>query len=153
MLITNHVVGGAIIGSLSSSKRTAFAVGIVSHFALDAIPHMGVRDRTHFLTLAVIDGLIGAAAMAAIAKIAPTDKRGRVVAGMLGACLPDADKPSREFFGGSPYPKWLDRAHDAIQTESPDKLGQEVLLAVLGGVVLVGTFLRRDHSRRGEGRR
>lgn len=144
MLITNHVIAGAIIGSLSPSKRTAFAVGVVSHLALDVIPDMGVRDRTHFLRLAVIDGLIGASAMAGIAKLAPTDERSRVVAGMLGACLLDANKPSREFFGRSPFPEWLDRAHNAIQSESPEKLGQEVLLAVSGGLVLAGRFRRRD---------
>ena len=143
MLITNHVLTGAIIGALARTEQAAFAAGVASHFALDAIPHWGARSRTHFLTTAVIDGLIGASVMTLIARHAPADKRTRVLAGMAGATLPDANKPGTLFFGRSPFPKVIDKLHGAIQIESPDKLGQEVLLAALFAPVVAG--LLRDH--------
>jgi hypothetical protein len=54
---------------------------------------------------------------------------------MLGACFPDADKPSLEFFGASPFPAGVDRWHRAIQVESQDRMPQEVLVAVVGLLV------------------
>lgn len=147
MLITNHVLSGAVVGALSSSKRGAFLGGLVSHAILDAIPHWGARSHRHFLTVAVVDGLVGAAAMAVIAKTSGKGDRGRVVAGMLGATVPDADKPWREVFGCSPFPTAVDRVLAAIQTESPDRMGREVLVGVIGAAVTAGVL--RRHVRVG----
>jgi hypothetical protein len=58
---------------------------------------------------------------------------------MLGACLPDADKPSLLFFDRSPYPAALDRWHADIQRESPHRMGQEIVLAT--GTLLVASWL------------
>ncbi len=134
MLITNHVVSGAIIGAVAPGPRTAFVAGIASHFALDTVPHWGEREK--FLQVAVVDGLVGLTTMAVIAAKAPTERRRTVVAGMLGACLPDADKPSELFFGRSPFPLALDDWHKQIQRESPRRMPQEVVLAILGAGVV-----------------
>ncbi|MBF4161794.1 hypothetical protein [Nocardioides acrostichi] len=133
MLITNHVVSGAIIGSVAPGPSSAFVAGLASHFALDSLPHWG--ERRIFLQVAVVDGLVGLAAMGALARLAPASRRGRVVAGMLGACAPDADKPSTLFFGRSPYPRVVDDWHISIQNESPRRLPQEVVVAGLGALV------------------
>ena len=35
MLLTNHVLSGALIGALARRPLTAFAAGVASHFALE----------------------------------------------------------------------------------------------------------------------
>ncbi len=134
MLITNHVLSGALVGAASPGETTAFVAGVASHFLLDSVPHWG--DDATFLRVAVVDGLVGLATMGVIAAAAPHDRRRRVVAGMLGACAPDADKPSELFFGRSPFPAALDEWHRDIQRESPRRMPQEVIVAALGALLV-----------------
>jgi hypothetical protein len=130
VLLTNHVLSGALIGALARRPAAAFAAGIASHFVLDALPHWGNWGSTcGFLRAAVPDGLVSLAAMGAFAALAPADRRPAVVAGMAGAALPDADKPARLFFGRSPFPAAVDRFHGRIQREAPGRAHLEVLAA------------------------
>ena len=142
MLITNHVLGGALVGLATPEPATAFALGIASHLAMDVTPHWGNEDRGVFLRVAVVDGLVGLATMAYVARLTPSDRRAAVVAGMLGACLPDADKPSQLFFGFSPFPAAVDRFHNVIQHESTGRLPQEAAVAALQ-LLIFGAVLRR----------
>ena len=104
MLVTNHVLSGAAIGAVVGAPAPAFALGVVSHFALDAVPHWGSWDNhRQFLTAAVVDGLIGRAAIGAVAAAADRPHRTAVLAGVFGAALPDLNKPTLEFFGRSPF--------------------------------------------------
>ena len=41
MLLTNHVLSGALIGAVVRRPVPAFVLGIASHFALDTVPHWG----------------------------------------------------------------------------------------------------------------
>ena len=136
MLITNHVLAGALVGTLSPGPVSAFAAGVVSHFAMDAVPHWGGFELRDVLHVAVADGLVGATTLALVARAAPRGRRARLVAGMLGASFPDADKPWELFIGGSPFPAGFDRFHGRIQTESPRRLPQEVVVATLGALVV-----------------
>jgi hypothetical protein len=136
VLITNHVLAGALIGTVLPGPTSAFAVGVLSHFVTDAAPHWGDPDEQVFLRVAVVDGLVGLATMAWVTARTPRDRRGRVVAGMLGACFPDADKPAKLFVGRSPFPATVDRWHQRIQRESPRRMPQEVVLALLGAAVI-----------------
>lgn len=139
MLITNHVLSGALVGAASPGPTSAFVLGLASHFVLDSVPHWG--DESRFLPVAVVDGLIGLAAMGTIARVTSAEQRPRVVGGMLGACAPDADKPSELFFARSPYPVALDDWHKRIQRESPRRMPQEVIVAAVGAL-LVWRMLR-----------
>ena len=66
MLVTNHVLSGAVIGAATRRVVPSFALGVLSHFALDAIPHWGNWDgRPTFMEVAVLDGLDGLAVMGA----------------------------------------------------------------------------------------
>src|SRR5882672_9437879 len=142
MLVTNHVLSGALIGAVTRRPAVAFGVAAASHFALDAVPHWGDwgEDKSLFLRVAVRDGLTGLAVMGAIAALAPPRARFAVVAGMAGAALPDLDKPSVLFFGRSPFPRAVDRFHSGIQREARHRFPVEVAagagfaatLAVLG---------------------
>ncbi len=142
MLITNHVVAGAVVGALAPGPVSAFAVGVASHLAMDALPHWGHPDYDVFLKVAVVDGLVGLATMATLARAASPERRVAVVAGMLGSCFPDADKPCTLFFGGSPFPGWVDEVHKRIQNEARERMPFEAVGGLVGAVV-VRAFLRR----------
>ncbi|MBS44860.1 MAG: hypothetical protein CMH83_17175 [Nocardioides sp.] len=135
MLITNHVVSGALVGATAPGPVSAFVAGVASHFALDSVPHWGDVGEPGDpvpLTVAVPDGLVGLAVMGHLAFHTPPGHRLRVVAGMAGACLPDADKPSELFFGRSPFPAAFDAFHKRIQRESSDRMPQEFVVAGAG---------------------
>jgi hypothetical protein len=143
VLITNHVVAGAVIGVLVPRPSMAFAVGVASHVAMDALPHWGHPDHSVFLKVAVVDGLFGLATMATLARAALPERRAAVVAGMLGACLPDADKPSDLFFGRSPFPAWVDEVHKRIQNEAHERMPLEAIGGILGAFAARALVRRR----------
>ena len=138
MLVTNHVLSGAVIGATTRRTVPAFLLGIASHFALDAVPHWGGWEGPPPFKVAVPDGLAGLAAMAAMTALAPRASRAAVLAGMAGASLPDLDKPSRAFFGRSPFPRAVDRFHKVIQDEAPHRFKYELAVAVAFCAAAVG---------------
>jgi hypothetical protein len=151
MLITNHVLSGAAIGAASGRPAAALPLGVASHFALDALPHWGRwRSREHFLRVAVADGLAGLGAMAALYALAPRGRRAAVLAGMVGAALPDLDKPSRIFFGRSPFPAAVDAFHGRIQDEAPGRFYSH---EVVGGVLFAAAFAVAAGNRNGNRKR
>ena len=130
MLLTNHVLSGALIGALVRRPLTAFTVGVASHFVLDAVPHWGEwGGRRQFLRVAVPDGLVSLAAMGAFAAVSPPGRRMAVLAGMAGAALPDIDKPAMLWFGRSPWPPAVNKFHGVIQHEAPGRGPMEFLAA------------------------
>lgn len=143
MLITNHVLCGAVIGAVTRRPAAAFALGVASHFALDVVPHWGDWDsQSHFLRVAVRDGLAGLAVMGAAAAVAPPEARLSVVAGMAGAALPDLDKPAVIYLGHSPFPRAIDRFHSAIQREAGSRWWVEVAAGTAFGVLIMVTVGR-----------
>ena len=140
MLITNHVLSGALVGRAAPGPASAFALGVASHFVVDTVPHWG--DDRIFLQVAVPDGLVGLGAMAWVWRTTEPAARVRVLAGMAGACLPDADKPSTLFFGRSPFPAWVDEVHKRIQNEAEERMPYEAVGGLVGAV-LVRSWLRR----------
>ena len=132
MLVTNHVLSGALIGAAVRRPLPAAALGAASHFALDAVPHWGkFGTGPGLLRVAVPDGLAGLAVIGAFAAIAPRDRRLAVLAGMAGAAFPDLDKPSRLFFSRSPFPRAWDAFHAGIQHEAPDRASVEIVAAAV----------------------
>lgn len=148
MLVTNHVLSGALIGAVVRRPIAAFGVGVASHFVLDMVPHWGDwRTRRDFLSVAVPDGLAGLAAIAAFTAISPGDRRLAIMAGMAGAALPDIDKPVKLWFGRSPWPAAVNRFHDRIQREAPGRAPHELAAAA---VLTAGALaLLRPPGRRG----
>ncbi len=147
MLVTNHVLSGAVIGAVTRRPASAFLLGVGSHFVLDATPHWGkFGGLQRMMRVAVPDGLAGLAFLAGLAAIAPPEKRAAVIAGMAGAALPDLDKPSLVFFGRSPFPRAVDKFHGRIQREEPRRAHWEVAVAVAFlGVAL--RLLRGNRAR------
>jgi hypothetical protein len=145
VLVTTHVLSGAVLGALAPDVPTALTRGFVSHFVLDAIPHWGCEPE-EMLLIAVPDGLIGLVAIGAVGWAAKPSRRCPVLAGVFGACLPDIDKPSELFFGRSPFPRWFDRFHQVIQHERAHRWKREVATAA-GMAVLAAAVLRAQHQR------
>jgi hypothetical protein len=141
VLITNHVLAGAVLGHLSRDPATAAGAGFVSHFVMDALPHFGVDD-IHLMKVAVPDGLLGLAVIGLVLSRTPRRQRLRVAAGIFGACLPDVDKPSTQFFGSSPFPAWFDGFHGRIQRESERRFPVETTAALTLTAVLVALARR-----------
>ena len=151
MLVTNHVLSGAIIGAAARSPWIAFPVGFASHLVLDAIPHWGRFDsHDHFMRVAVADGLTGLAVMGAATAATPAADRAAVFAGMAGAAFPDLNKPSNIFFGHSFVPRRFDEFHGRIQDEAPDRFRSHELVA---GVAFAAGFAGVLLANRWRGRR
>jgi hypothetical protein len=149
MLVTNHVLSGALIGAAVNRPSAAFTLGVVSHFALDTVPHWGDWESPrHFLRAAVPDGLTGLAAIAAFAAVSPPERRLAVLAGMAGAALPDLDKPSLLWFGRSPFPRVVDRFHSSIQREARHRAGREFAAAAIFGTAALALLRTRLPDRR-----
>jgi hypothetical protein len=146
VLVTTHVLSGAVIGALAPDPVTALGRGFVSHFVLDAVPHWGCEPED-LLKVAVPDGLVGLAAIAAVGRLAVPERRFAVLAGVFGACLPDIDKPCELFFGRSPFPRWFDWFHAVIQHEQPHRWRREVVTAV-GFAALAAAVLRAQQPPR-----
>lgn len=142
MLVTNHVLSGALIGAATGRPGVAFVAGVASHFVLDSLPHWGDwgDDKSLFMRVAVRDGLTGLAVMGTLAAVAPPQVRLAVIAGMAGAALPDLDKPSRAFFGRSPFPRVVDKFHAGIQREARGRFPLEVAVGA-GFAVAAATVL------------
>jgi hypothetical protein len=144
VLLTNHVLSGALIGALARRPLPAFAVGVASHFALDAVPHWGKwGSRRRFLRVAVVDGLISLAVTGSLAAVSPADRRLAVLAGITGAALPDLDKPARLWFGSSPFPRVVNRFHGRIQREEAGRARLELFAAAVLAVAALAAIRGR----------
>jgi hypothetical protein len=149
VLLTNHVLSGALIGALARHPAPAFAAGVASHFVLDAVPHWGDwASQQQFMRVAVPDGLVSLAVMGALTAAAPPGRRAAMLAGMAGAALPDADKPATIWFGWSPFPAAVDRFHARIQDESRRRAPVELAAAGLFATTAL-LALRRARTRPG----
>jgi hypothetical protein len=111
---------------------------------MDAVPHWGVDDHTTYLRVARADGVVGLLASGAAILSAPSGRRGRVAAGIFGACLPDTDQVSMHFFDVHAHPAWFNDLHYDIQNEH-EWFGQELLVAA---ALAVATALAVRHARR-----
>lgn len=149
MLITNHTLAGSIIGATAPNIASAAVFGFASHFVLDAVPHWGTSDRTTYLRIARIDGIVGLGVLGVCVARAPNAQRGRVLVGALAACAPDIDKPAQHFLNRQGVPGWFQHIHQCIQRESPKRLAQEPAVAAL----LAATFVTVLHLKRRKNRK
>jgi hypothetical protein len=144
VFVTTHVLSGVLIGRLLKKRpAAALLAGIGSHLVLDAIPHWGCRSgRTHFLTVAKRDGVLGLTAMTSMALAVEPSARVAKVSAMAGAVLLDLDKPFVYFFGIDPFPKAVRRLHRRVQNESSDGLPNELRFGFAFAAADIFTILR-----------
>jgi D-arabinose 1-dehydrogenase-like Zn-dependent alcohol dehydrogenase len=111
-----------------------------SAVALHAVLHHLPRPGEQVLIVGA--GSIGLLVLQVVRALAP-EARVSVLAGMAGAALPDLDKPSKVFFGRSPFPRAWDWVHKHIQHEEPHLLKYEMTAAAVFTVAAVGLLRGR----------
>jgi hypothetical protein len=105
------------------------------------------------MRVAVTDGLAGLAVMGVAAAVAGPGQRAGVVAGMVGAALPDLNKPGKVFFGRSPFPRRFDDFHGRIQDEDSSRFRtHEVPIAAGFAGALAALCVLGRRGRPGAGR-
>lgn len=147
VLVSNHVLSGALVGLAAPGPVSAFTAGVASHLALDAVPHWGGPPIADVMPIAVTDGLTGLSLIAAIAAKTPRTRLLNVLAGIAGACVLDLDKPSIVFFGRSPFPPAIDDFHGRIQRESENRMPQEITVATGLALVVAGALRKASSTR------
>ncbi len=149
MFITNHVLAGAIAGSICRRRPAyAFVLGFATHVVMDITPHWGNAElsRDGFYVVARRDGLLGLAAVSMI-TVAGVPPRTALLAGMAGAAVLDSDKPGEFLFGVNPLPAWVDRVHKQMQHESPEGIRIEVPVGVALAAVTTALLVRARRRR------
>jgi hypothetical protein len=132
ILSTHAVVGGAIASLMTSHPALAFAVGVTSHFAIDAIPHVdyplySITARpsapsaltlnwllVQDLGLITLDASLGLAIV--LWLYASAGATIAVLAGALGAMLPDPLQVLHKLYPREPL-RSLQRFHGWMHTK------------------------------------
>jgi hypothetical protein len=145
MLTVNHVPTGAVIGLIARRHPwAAFGAGVLSHLALDAIPHWGITEPTppeRFLYVARRDGIAGLAMAASLLLLAPRQARPALSLAMLGAVSPDLDLVTQHFFKRSIWPHCFRKLHSDIQKDSTIQMHQELTRAATGFTVAAAAIV------------
>lgn len=91
MLIAAHLITSGALGDFVGTPAAAFAFGLASHYALDAIPHYDTTDNGDFtkrqVVLLAIDGIVGVALLMIMANRATNYPC--LFWGAFGGILPD----------------------------------------------------------------
>ena len=139
MVATPHMLVGAAVALKARSVKGGVAIGILSHLALDAVPHSEYR-------LGSLGGLVLAADLAggALAVCKLSDGSEVVLAGALGGVLPDILR----FAEGVLNMKVARRVHDPIHANSDPPLWAGI--ATQGLSVATAALVLRTAAGRGQ---
>lgn len=99
MLATNHVLAGIAIGTAIKSPVFSIPIALLSHIAMDLIPHWGkFPDRKTYIKVAKTDGVIVLLLFSAILFFYKSNYIPILLAA-FAALFFDLDKPFDYFFG------------------------------------------------------
>lgn len=139
MIATPHMLVGAAVALNARSVKGGLALGILSHLALDAVPHSEYR-------LGALGGLVLAADLTggALAVCKLSDGSEVVLAGALGGVVPDILR----FAEGVLNIRIAKRVHDPIHADSDPPLWGGT--ATQGLAVATAALVLRTAARRGQ---
>jgi hypothetical protein len=147
MFATNHVLVGALLGRVIRRPAAAAAAGVVSHVAMDALPHWGMDvaapgGRRRFLLIAATDGVL----LTAVLKTLVRRRRpASEIAGALGGLLLDLDKPAAELGIRQLWPDLVHHVHIDIQKlEAPQRWRVDAAVALIASALLIATASHCD---------
>lgn len=130
MLAATHTITGGAIGAYTDSIAIAFILGFLSHFILDIIPHWSFKPTELFKAGAEFGGgLFFVFLLLFNSGINPLP----VIAGVLGANLPDIIHLSIFYFFPRYKNSFFPRFHHYIQPETsfwPGIISQVIIFAV-----------------------
>ncbi len=146
MTLTTHATLGALIGASIGNPAAAFAIGLLSHFLIDTIPHgdrelyaahkskRGARRAYAFVTLDAIVAIIVVALMMATSVHA----FGLGIAlGILGSLSPDLLNGIYEAWAPKSL-RWFHRLHFLFHDAISNRVGDVPLrYAIAGQAVFV----------------
>lgn len=150
MLAANHTIVAGVVGSYVGDPFLAFLVGIVIHFALDAVPHFDTTDDGNItarqLTLIMVDFLIGLLIIFYIMHV-KLSFGSPFVWGAVGGNLPDLldNIPFwKENFRGSKIGRRIHHFHEIIHSKVFDlKPVQGILSQYLISLLFVWLYLSK----------
>lgn len=114
MFLTIHGPVGALVGALAPDPVSAFALGALSHYAIDAIPHgderlgghlEGVAKLRFIVRIGLVDAAIAVVALIAILQPWRIWPSFTVLAGVAGGLVPDGLQLLHHLF---PRVRWFD---------------------------------------------
>lgn len=89
---TNHVITGALIGSVAGTPLLAIPLAVMSHFLLDALPHYGdphlAKNEKRFHRIIIVDTVLVVSFLTAVLVTRPTHWLMMIIAGLV-ALSPD----------------------------------------------------------------
>jgi hypothetical protein len=140
VILAVHVSGGALVGLRAGSAAGAFGRGVLSHGALDLMPHEDpFGERTEIV--------MTAATLALVAALTHLD--GRAIAGAIGGALPDLEHlmPAVKRRGRGFFPTHaFGSLHAPLRTRF--KPGAVAQLAIAAALLARLTALARDDGPR-----
>lgn len=117
MLLTVHALTGITLGSYIEDKLVLAPISFGSHFALDSLPHFGLKGLDFRTPKGFIIGSLdfaGALSVLAIGLLVAPDRSTNTIIGWLGATLPDLFYLPEVFFNIVVFPS-LKAFHHRIQ--------------------------------------
>ncbi|HEX3081990.1 MAG TPA: hypothetical protein VHQ86_01940 [Candidatus Saccharimonadia bacterium] len=144
MLLTNHVLTGALLGLSIDNPVLLAPTAVASHLALDAVPHFGTDslrksfpNGRFFIIVGAADFTMSVAATTVICLMWP-ERIVNILIGVFGACLPDLTYIPLVVFGRARIERWLPFYKPMLQFlgwiqwyERPPGAVTEVLWAIL----------------------
>ncbi|MEK7497201.1 MAG: hypothetical protein AAB657_04885 [Patescibacteria group bacterium] len=131
MYLTVHAAAGLTLAAYTASPSLAFALGLISHFVLDFIPHGDEHlAATHFTRERVMKRLLGAALLDGIVLIifgliyiatTPIYNPAPLIAGVAGALAPDV-LLAITMITNAKWLEWYKKFHHSIHNLPGHKL-------------------------------
>ncbi|MEN6344539.1 MAG: hypothetical protein ABFE16_04490 [Armatimonadia bacterium] len=152
MFVTAHMLAGAAVGKILKRPWAAWPVAFVSHFVLDAIPHVdgggffgvaGGQPNAPMMALGVFDTLVGLGLVLWLLRGRPGFRLAFIAA--IFATLPDLMDyvpPLNGWVHACPATSWITPVHDWFSNGLPGSrwlLGSSTQLAVAVLSILVLT--------------
>lgn len=146
MIATPHMLVGAACASRARTVRGALTIGVLTHLALDAVPHRDYRLKASGGLVLGIDLVVGTLGVVGLSRGSEI-----LLAGAAGGVLPDVIALAERSLGVYPV-GW---AHATAHTDSrPSPLlsaSIQGLTAVLGALALAKASKYGVRSRGSEG--
>lgn len=110
MLLTKHVLTGALLGTLIDDYMLLFPLAVGSHLVMDVIPHFGMPEslgdegfrNKSFLLIGSLDFAASLVVVTAVCVAMP-QRSGHILVGAFGAALPDLTYIPEIVFGKRIY--------------------------------------------------
>ncbi|MFA5050645.1 MAG: hypothetical protein WC499_00825 [Patescibacteria group bacterium] len=136
MTLTVHTAVGIFIGKYASNPFLAFLFGFLSHFLLDAIPHVdeGIFIQKYFYCAVFADIFLSAIFIFCFFRFIRPAYSSKIYWAILGSALPDIFT----FFYSELHFKFLGGFYNLHQIiHCPEKINNPVFLAAIQIIFLV----------------